>query len=147
MNSGTGTGDWPLEGFGAALLIPTLEVLFLACIKVKKDELTPFSEFRGKTNVKDLNIESGTMSLQSLSEILSFPRALISLELSLVLPEHEMSEEYGTPEDLHRAISQHRASLEFLKIDDIFHPLYINKSEFPQLKVAEGCLERPLGAA
>lgn len=130
-----------MKGIDAAFIIPTLDTLFLGCVWVDNDDLKFFPKFRGTTDLKDLYIDSATMSVQSLSKILSFPRALTSLHLHLVAPEDDLPEDLGTPDDLHRAISQQRASLEFLKLDDMPHPVYIDNSEFPKLEVAEGCNE------
>lgn len=132
---------WPLDEFSAAF-IPSLQRLSLTYVYVADEDFKFYSGHQGKTDLKDLCIHSAVISSELLETILSFPRALSSLELHNIKPEYHP----GNPEDQNRAISQQRASLEVLSIKDLAHPVYIDRSEFPELREAHGCHERSSAA-
>lgn len=138
---------WCLEGFGAVFIIPTLQKLALSHVIVGDSDLRFFPKFQRETDLIALCFNSAVMSVQSLSKILSFPRALRSLQLYGVKPhEDEWLEGAGTPEDLYRAILQQCASLEVLSVLRLAHRLHIDKAEFPKLRTTHGCRERSSGA-
>lgn len=135
---------WPLENFGAVFIIPTLQKLSLSNVEVRCTELRSFLKFQGETDLKDLCIHGATMSARSLGRMLSFPRALSSLRL-YQLSDFLWTQEARLPEDQDRAISRQSASLEVLEVDDIYHPVYIDKSMFPKLREVRGCHEKSSG--
>lgn len=96
-----------------------LEELSLWGLNLDRNDLEIPSEFRGQTGLKTLVLEACCINVQALRNILSFPRALVSLSLDH-RPEEcweaHVEDDPWTPKAVYEAISQQGASLETLVI-------------------------------
>lgn len=132
--------NWPLLGFGAAFIIPSLQTLTLKDVDVDDYDLETFSHLRRKTDLKELSILCARMSIKSFARILSFPRALRFLELLDIQPyDDRRTKGAWTSKNQYLSILQQRASLEEMIVNDMFQPVYIDRSHFPKLRDCTGC--------
>ncbi|PLB48826.1 hypothetical protein P170DRAFT_494360 [Aspergillus steynii IBT 23096] len=146
-----GDEDWFLDNLGVLFIIPSLENLQLETLVLSHhDPKLPaaFDLDRQRTNLKSLTITNSYINITALEKILSMPRSLTCLQLH-----HRDSRDYYRPEDwrefsrppqdLYRAISQQRASLETLAVDwDLEsvrgYGLDLSVERFPQLRSYDG---------
>lgn len=137
--------------------MPLLEELTLMHAILDRHDLDIPAEFRGLMNLKSLVLDLCFINVQALESILSFPTALVSLNLCHLAEDCSVGDavdDVWSPKRVYDAVSQQRTSLEKIMLaqldDDLTspEPPYPHKyeetgddfdlSKFPELRVYDG---------
>lgn len=127
--------------------MPQLEELSISGLSLDEDEPKIPEEFHGQMNLKFLRLFGCYINTKALKKILSFPKALVSLELVHDAGDCSLTCVAWDPwsaKKVYDAISEQRASLERIALSQANCYHYeetggdFDLSKFPKLKVYDG---------